>query len=126
MIVKWLYAIVSRVSPEVLGQGAVEEAKKLSTTEKLIDVPHKVMSEEAARHGAELAGLVSVGWPLVKREKVKRRVRRKVWEIVSRNFQTSDPDMVEEITERIVDAAEVDPLYERLFDTKKAEREEYL
>jgi|TARA_B100001964_G_C13831221_1_gene421678 hypothetical protein len=39
----------------------------------------------------------------------------KVWDIVRSNFDTSDDEMVEEITERIVDVADADPYFAKMF-----------
>ena len=42
-------------------------------------------------------------------------MRSKVWDIVRSNFDTSDDEMVEEITERIVDVADADPYFAKMF-----------
>ena len=39
----------------------------------------------------------------------------KVWDIVRSNFDTNDDEMVEEITERIVDVADADPYFAKMF-----------
>lgn len=121
-MIKWLGQVFGKTSHEVTEQGALEEAKRRKQSDHFIDLPHHVLSEDAARHYAELDGLIKSGWPAVKRDKVKKRVRRKVWEVISRSFRPDD-DMVEEITERIIDAAEVDPYYEAIFSRDESENE---
>jgi len=95
----------------VLQQGAVKKRKEKKET-KLIDVAHEVMRKDRQ----SLEGLVRVGWPNVNREKFKGKVREKVWDTISGGIDTSDVDMVEEITERITDASEADPYYREMFD----------
>lgn len=114
MVLKWIQSI-TRVSSsaEVLQQGAVEKRKGKKET-KLVDVAHEVLRKDRE----SLEGLVRVGWPNVQREKFKGNVRKKVWEKISGGVDTSDVDMVEEITERIVDASEADPYYQEMFDKK--------
>ena len=94
----------------------VSEAKSHASS-KLIDVPHKVLTEEAAKQGARFHKIKS-GNKDADREMKKKKVRKKVWEIVSTNFQVNDSEMVDEITERLVEAAEFDPAYDEMFDTK--------
>lgn len=121
MIVKWFHQVISGTSHESTAQGAIEEEKRTRLSRDPIDVPHRVLSEEAAKRSSELGHLVRSGWPWVKRERVKKKVRQKVWDVVSKNFEFSNDDMVDEITEKIVDAAEVDPTYQKMFRTDEAE-----
>jgi len=118
MILRWVKSVVAGQSSESIQQGAIEQEKRRKET-KLIDVAHEVLSREAAEHCADLDGLVKYGWPHVKREKFKHSVRKKVWDLVGSNFGTDNDDFIDEITERIVDAAEVDPYYQKIFEEKK-------
>jgi len=112
MVLKWIQSITGNGGrAELLHQGAVEKRKEKKET-KLVDVAHEVLR----RDRESLEGLVRIGWPNVQRENFKGKVRKKVWEKVSGGIGTEDVDMVEEITERIVDASEADPYYQEMFD----------
>ena len=114
MVLKWIQSMTrSSQRAEVLGQGAVEKRKKKKET-KLVDVAHEVLRKDRQN----LEGLVRIGWPNVQREKFKGKVRERVWDTISGGVDTSEVDMVEEITERIVDASEADPYYQEMFDKK--------
>lgn len=117
MILKWIRSVVEGQGTEAIQQGAVELEKQRKET-KLIDVAHEALTRKAAEDCADLEGLVKYGWPKVQREKFKGSVRKKVWDLVKRNFGAEDDDVVEEVTERIVDAAEIDPYYQKIFDEK--------
>lgn len=118
MIVRIIQSLINGKSSEVVEQGAIEEAKKRNREVKFIDVAQEVLNQRAAEKGAELDGMVKFGWPRVKREKFKGSVRKKVWDSVSSSIGSSDDEMVEEITERIADVAEVDPYYQEMFEEK--------
>jgi hypothetical protein len=100
---------------DVAEQGAIEERKRRRET-KLVDVAHEVMRKDQAR----LSGLVRAGMGNVQREQFKGKVKKKVWDVISEELGVVDPDMVEEVTERIVDVAEVDPAYKRMFEEDEA------
>lgn len=119
MILKWIKSVVETPKNEAIQQGAIEEAKKQKES-KLIDVAQEALREKAAEHRADLDGLVKYGWPHVQREKFKGSVRKRVWDLVKRNIGAEDDEIVEEVTERIVDAAEVDPYYQKLFEEKQS------
>lgn len=118
MIIRIIQSLINGKSNEVVEQGAVEEAKKRNREVKFIDVAQEVLNQRAAEKGADLDGMVKYGWPHVKKEKFKGSVRKKVWNAVSRSIDSSDDEMVEEITERIADVAEVDPYYQKMFEEK--------
>ncbi len=117
MILKWLRSVVETPQNEATQQGAIEESKK-KKDDKLVDVAHESLAAKAAEQCADLEGLVKYGWPRVKREKFKGTVRKKVWDMVHTNFNAEDDGIVEEVTERIVDAAEIDPYYQKIFEEK--------
>jgi hypothetical protein len=91
-------------------QGDDEDRKK-KVDSKLIDVAHEAMSEKQR----ELEALVKTGWPVARQKQFKSEVKQKVWDVVSEGFEAVDDDMVEEITERVVEVAEVDPFYKKIF-----------
>lgn len=119
MVLKWIQSTTSHVRPETAQQAANEEYKAKEKKEsKLIDVAHEVMRKDQDN----LNGLVRIGLSNVKREKLRGKVRKKVWEVVSEGFGTADSDdMVEEITERMVDAAENDPYYKKMIAADDAD-----
>lgn len=115
MILKWIQS---------MGTGAEAMAAKAKDDEErkgrkdagLVDLAHEALVRRAARDKNALDGLVRLGMPNVRREQMKGKVRGKVWGVVGSGTLPADSEMVEEITERIVDAAETDPFYKRLFD----------
>lgn len=116
MILKWVQSMGQGTTLKAAEQ-ADEEDRKGRKDAKLVDVAHEALAERAAKDRATLEALARLGTPNVKREQLKGKVRKKVFDVVSEesNFST-DPDMVDEITERIVDVAEADPFYKKLFD----------
>lgn len=86
----------------------------------LIDIAHEVLSKESVERGAELRGLQKFGWPLVKRRKNKEQVRAKVKKFLSIPLRSEDAEMlIDEITEKITEAAETDSRLSRLFGDSK-------
>jgi len=117
MIVKIIQSLLNGKASEIIEPKAAEGNRE-NEGAKLIDVAQQVLSQKAAEKNEELKGIVKYGWPHVKKEKFKKRVRKKVWDAVSRSLGFSDDDVIEEITERIADVAEVDPYYQKIFDEK--------
>lgn len=116
MILKWIQSVGQAAGQKAAEQGDEVERKQRKDA-KLVDVAHEAMGETSPSDAAELDNLIKMGWPHVQRERVKSKVRSKVWDAVKNGVGAADDDMVEEITERIVDAAEADPFYKRLFGT---------
>ena len=118
MITMILKSIQSLIRPQggadVAEQGAIEERKRRKET-KFVDVAHEVMRKDQAR----LSGLVRAGMGNVQREQLKGKVRERVWDVISEGLGTVDPGMVEEVTERIVDVAEMDPYYKKMFTAEE-------
>jgi hypothetical protein len=111
MIFKFIQSVTQAAGrSEIVEQGAREERKTRSEA-KLVDVAH----ETFRRDRDDLEGLVRIGWPNVQRERIAGKVRKKVWDLVQGSFGVADEEMVEEITERMVDAAEHDPYYKQMF-----------
>ncbi len=112
MVLKWIHSLTGGAGrAEVLHQGAVQKRKDKRET-KLVDVDREAMRTDKQN----LSGLVRIGWPNVRRETFKGKVRQKVWDVVSGGMDTGNIDMVEEITERIVDASEADPFFKEMFE----------
>lgn len=105
--------------PDVVEQGAGAERKARKDT-KMLDLAHEALANRAASDSRDLNGLVNMGWPHVQREKFKGKVRKKVWDIVKDGTGGEDKEMIEEITDRIVEASEADEFYKRIFDKDEA------
>jgi len=118
MIIQWLKKISNVQIDTVSVQKAAEQSERQKRAdENVVDLPHYVLTrEEAQRQQASLRYLVEAGSPTMRREKLKERVRNKVWGVVRDSFALEDATMVEEITERILDAAEMDPHYAKMFE----------
>lgn len=116
MILKWIQQGGQGLEARAAQQKDDEERKSRKDAH-LIDVAHEALStERAAQDRADLAGLVRQGLPNVQRERFKGKVRSKVWGVVSEKVGGEVSEMVDEITERIADAADADPFYKKLFD----------
>lgn len=118
MVIKWLQSVTGAAQAEA-AKRQDEEERRVRRDSKLVDVAHEAVKQSTATDQEALDGLVRMGWPNVQREKFKGKVRKKVWELVSDENGTADTGMVEEITERIADVAEVDPFYKKMFDREK-------
>ncbi|MBN1282464.1 MAG: hypothetical protein JXA24_01655 [Proteobacteria bacterium] len=111
-MIKWINSVTETGNrADVVEQGSEEERKAKRET-KLVDVAHEYMRANSK----SLDGLVRIGGAGQEREELKGKVRKKVWDTVDENLGTVDGGMVEEITERVVDAAEADPFYKRMFE----------
>ncbi len=104
MILKWIQSVISRPAQEPISQGTSV------ANEKLVDIAHGVLKPDAE----DLEALLQLGIPAIRRKKLKEKVRKKVRSAIIKEFD--DPDIVEEVTERIVDVAEFDPHYRRMFE----------
>lgn len=111
-MIKWINSVTETGNrADVVEQGSEEERKAKRET-KLVDVAHEYMRANSK----SLDGLVRIGGAGQEREELKGKVRKKVWDTVDENLGTVDGGMVEEITERVVDAAEADPFYKKMFE----------
>lgn len=109
-----------RASVEAALAKGVDEEHKHRKDLKGIDLAHEALVQEAVQNSKDLKGLVDAGWNQVKREKFKQKVRSKVWQIVGDNSNCASVEMVEEITDRLVDASEADEYYKNMFDKEEA------
>ncbi|PIR25183.1 MAG: hypothetical protein COV43_06515 [Deltaproteobacteria bacterium CG11_big_fil_rev_8_21_14_0_20_42_23] len=118
MSVKWIQSLLgNKPSAESLQQGSVEKTlrEKIEKTNG-VDVPHEVLTQEAAEHYAALEGLKAAGSGSDKRERLKKKVRKKVWDVVTQDFDIEDEQVIEEITERMCEFAESDPDCAKMFE----------
>ena len=112
MIIRWLQSIVGTKRSQ---NGHYPEP---INTHSLIDVAHEVLYKEALEKKNALKDFEKYGWLFGQQESFRQRVREKVRRFLKfRRFQT-DPveELVEEVTERITEAAQADPYYKKLFD----------
>lgn len=107
MLLKLIKSIVTESEPKVEGK---DVQLKNADSKKLLDLANEALRTDAAK----LEDLINVGMPVVNRRKFKDKVKKKVSKIIADEF--NDPEIVEEVTERIVDAAEFDPYYREMFE----------
>jgi hypothetical protein len=77
---------------------------------QMVDVAHEAMRSDAI----DLNKLLTVGQPVISRRNTKDRIRRRVKKHIAPELY--DENIVEEVTEKILDAAEFDPFYREQFD----------
>ncbi len=109
MLPKWINKIFFG-SPAV--DDATSNAGKPEVTKRpdgLLDVFHEAVRGEAA----ELAELVESGLPGLKRKRKREKLRKKVRQAINPAFD--DTTVIEEITDRIAEVADIDPYYARMF-----------
>ena len=107
-------------SAEAAQVASVKEESRHRRDMKAVDVAHEALVQEAVQHSKDLKGLVDAGWSQVKREKFKQKVRNKVWQIVGNDPDCTSIEMVDEITDRLVDASEADEYYKNMFENEEA------
>ena len=110
MISKLLQFILPGFRTERVGSTSPVDSKKAKTTG--MDVIHEAIRSDSI----ELNGLVATGQVIFERKKLKEKIRKKVKSTIVSEFD--EADIVEEITDRIMDAAEFDPHYAEMFDDK--------
>ncbi len=112
----WFKNIISAILPggpaETIGQGARTFEKKAKA--RLIDVTDGVHLADAARKkSGELVSLLLRGGERVDRFRLWMGARKKVKKNVMDAYDM--PELLDEITEKIVEASKEDPFYRRLF-----------
>jgi hypothetical protein len=115
VILKWIQSVLVGNKPEMdqMSAGkAFDEFKKIEKRgrkAKSVDLAHAALIEKAE----DFDDLIASGSPAIKRRKLKRKIRSKVEKAMS--DELSDPKIIDEVTERIADVAEIDPHYQKLF-----------
>ena len=116
-MIKWIHPVTEGAGrAETVEQGSENERRQRRET-KLVDVAHEYLRANSR----SLDGLVRIGGAGQEREEFKGRVKKKVWDTVDESLGFADKDMVDEITERVADAAETDPFYKRMFEDESTE-----
>lgn len=88
---------------------------RITGPKPLLDVAQEALRQEAAT----LQGLVTHGAASVKEKQLRAKVRAKVAMSIDPVYNNSE--IIEEVTERIVLAATVDPHYQQLVEAFEAE-----
>ena len=113
VILKWLHSVLVGNRPELerfaAGKSTDEKRKKKAEKVSSVDIFNAALVDKAE----DLDDLIASGSHIIKRKKLKRKIRRQVEKAMIEEL--SDPKIIDEVTERITDAAEVDPYYENLF-----------
>lgn len=113
VILRWIQSVISGPTIEATqaaaGQSANELEKKKKKNSKAIDLINAALVD----HAEDLDDLITSGSTIIQRRKLKKQIRKKVVSAISEAF--NDPEIIEEVTERITDAAEIDPYYKNLF-----------
>jgi len=104
---------------EVLQQGAAEK-RRTQKVSRMVDLAHEAIVKRAAQDCNNLEALVRMGWPYVKREKFKSKIRKKVWDIVSEDTGNANTVLVDEVTDKILDVSEADEYYMNMFNKDEA------
>lgn len=114
IIKKWLQTLF-RGSSEMVTLPEPSAKSRITGPKPLLDVAQEALRQEAAT----LQGLVTHGAASVKEKRLKEKVRAKVAKSIDPAF--NNPEIIEEVTERIVLAATVDPHYQELVEAFDAE-----
>lgn len=116
MIIKWLQSMMGRQT-SALDASPIEEEEEITIKERaFFDVAHEVLSREGVERQHSLKGLERYGVPYLERRKLKEQVRRKVKKHLNASMGSSEEEgVVDEVTEKITEAAEADPYYNQMF-----------
>jgi len=107
MIIKVLKSIILGTPSDATTEGGKASGK--GSKNQPIDLVHEAMRRDAG----QLHGLVSSGLSQSERRRLKDRVKKKVKQNILPHLDTDE--VVEEVTEKILDAAEFDPMYSETF-----------
>lgn len=110
VILKWIQSVL--VGGQTNTKISANEAQNIRkpNSNVMIDVAHEAMRSDAEH----LNGIINHGQPVIERKKLKEKIKKTVKGKVLKEFDESD--LVEEVTERILDAAEFDPYYKEKFE----------
>ena len=114
IIKKWLQNLFKggttiAAIPETSKKGRITGPKPL------LDVAQEALRQEAAN----LQGLVTHGAATMREKELRKKVRAKVARVIDPAF--NNPEIIEEVTERITLAATIDPHYKNLVEAFEAE-----
>jgi hypothetical protein len=99
--------------PHITQQGAINEEKKKEKP-RLMDVMEaRFLSEEAHKRNVELSSLIRNNGNILGEDRLREGVEKKVTALMAPYYQHSE--IVDEVTEKLVDVAQHDPYYKRWF-----------
>jgi hypothetical protein len=111
-MINWVKNILSAIMPMSVGQGAETFEKKAKA--RLIDVTEGVsLAEEARKRSMELLSVIRRGGVSLDRLRLWLSIRRKTKKGLADFYDM--PEIMDEVTEKILEAAEFDPFYKRMF-----------
>ncbi len=99
--------------PHVGQQGASELEKKRSKPNLLDVMEARFLSEEARKRNLELGSLIRKDRLSLGKKRLRKGVRKKVEKVVASHY--NHPEILDEVTEKLVDVAREDPRYRRWF-----------
>jgi hypothetical protein len=112
MIVGWFKNLFSSGRSEHIGQGAQTFEKKAKAT--LIDITDGVsLTEEARKRSTELLSMIRRGGSRIDRLRLWLTGRRKIKNSVADFYDM--PEIMDEVTEKILDAAQEDHRLRKMF-----------
>lgn len=114
MIIKWFQTWMRTKAAESssAARSTLSKAKETS----LFDVAHEVLAKEVQERQASLTQFEKYGFPLFHRQRKKQKIKAKVKKFLTIPLAEAEADdLVEEVTEKITDAAEADPKIDLLF-----------
>jgi hypothetical protein len=114
IITKWLQNLF-RGNSTTIALPEASQKGRITGPKPLLDVAQEALRQEAAN----LQGLVTHGAASMREKELRKKVRAKVAKVIDPVF--SNPDIIEEVTERITLAATVDPHYQNLIEAFEAE-----
>ncbi len=112
MKTNWIKNVLQTLLPQTLGQGAATYEKKAKAKLEMGDGPHP-SAEEVQKQSAELGGIIKKTGETLNAVKLRVNARRKVKKNIA-SFYDMD-GLPEEITEKLVEAAEADPFFKKWF-----------
>lgn len=114
IITKWLQNLF-KGNTTVTALPEASKKSRITGPKPLLDVAQEALRQEAAN----LQGLVTHGAASMREKELRRKVRAKVAKVIDPAF--SNPEIIEEVTERITLAATVDPHYQQLVEAFESE-----
>lgn len=114
-IKKWLQTLFKGDST-IVTLPEVSKKSRITGPKPLLDVAQEALRQEAAN----LQGLVTLGAATMREKELRKKVRAKVVKSLDPAFN-GNPEIIEEVTERITLAATMDPHYQQLVEAFDAE-----
>jgi hypothetical protein len=99
--------------PHLTLQGAVNIEKKKEKPRLLDVMEARFLSDEARKRNIELSALIRDNGNILKEDHLRDGVQKKVNALMAPYYQ--HPEIVDEVTEKLVDVAKHDPFYRRWF-----------